>query len=167
MSNYYKVLEVESNATKDEITKAYRKLALKWHPDKHQNNKGEAAQKFQEISEAYETLSNPRKREEYDLQNFDSYQLPDDFLSDLTPLDPSDFFRDFFGDFWGDQFTIDSFPTTSSSNYRLTSLTKIVDGKKMQIKTKIENGQTIKEIFENDVLKSRMIDGVDQPLPLP
>jgi DnaJ-class molecular chaperone len=57
MVDYYKVLEVSKNATTAEIKKAYRKLALKWHPDKNQDNIEDATKKFKEISEAYEVLS--------------------------------------------------------------------------------------------------------------
>lgn len=57
MVDYYKVLEVNKNATTADIKKAYRKLALKWHPDKNPENQDEANRKFKEISEAYEVLS--------------------------------------------------------------------------------------------------------------
>jgi DnaJ-class molecular chaperone len=63
-SNYYEVLGVGKTASDDEIKKAYRVLCLKWHPDK--NKSTEAQSKFQEIGEAYETLSNPNKRAYYD-----------------------------------------------------------------------------------------------------
>lgn len=57
MVNYYKILCVQETATGDDIKKAYRQLALKWHPDKNPNNKEEAEKKFKQISEAYEVLS--------------------------------------------------------------------------------------------------------------
>ena len=57
MVDYYKVLEVNKNSTTADIKKAYRKLALKWHPDKNPDNQDEANRKFKEISEAYEILS--------------------------------------------------------------------------------------------------------------
>ncbi|MCK4836091.1 MAG: DnaJ domain-containing protein, partial [Candidatus Aminicenantes bacterium] len=63
--DYYKVLEVGKNASKGEIKKAYRKLAMKYHPDKNKDNK-EAEEKFKEISEAYAVLSNDEKRKQYD-----------------------------------------------------------------------------------------------------
>ncbi|XP_010264628.1 PREDICTED: dnaJ homolog subfamily B member 13-like [Nelumbo nucifera] len=64
--DYYKVLQVDRNAKEDDLKKAYRKLAMKWHPDKNPNNKKEAEAKFKQISEAYDVLSDPQKRAVYD-----------------------------------------------------------------------------------------------------
>ncbi|KAI4306447.1 hypothetical protein L6164_029722 [Bauhinia variegata] len=64
--DYYKVLQVDKKANDEDLKKAYRKLAMKWHPDKNPNNKKEAESKFKEISEAYEVLSDPQKRAIYD-----------------------------------------------------------------------------------------------------
>jgi len=63
--NYYEVLEISKDASDAEIKASYRKLAVKWHPDKNPNNK-EAEQKFAEISEAYGILKDPQKRKAYD-----------------------------------------------------------------------------------------------------
>ena len=63
--DYYEVLGVAKTASADEIKSAYRKLAMKWHPDRNPGNP-EAKEKFQEASEAYEVLSNPEKRQRYD-----------------------------------------------------------------------------------------------------
>lgn len=52
--DYYKVLQVDRNAKEDDLKKAYRKLAMKWHPDKNPNNKKDAEAKFKQISEAYD-----------------------------------------------------------------------------------------------------------------
>ena len=63
--DYYEVLGVSKTASADELKSAYRKLAMKWHPDRNPDNP-EAKEKFQEASEAYEVLSNPEKRQRYD-----------------------------------------------------------------------------------------------------
>ncbi|RWR76945.1 dnaJ subfamily B member 13-like protein [Cinnamomum micranthum f. kanehirae] len=64
--DYYKTLQVDRNAKDDDLKKAYRKLAMKWHPDKNPTNKKDAEAKFKQISEAYEVLSDPQKRAVYD-----------------------------------------------------------------------------------------------------
>jgi len=66
MTDFYEILEVEKTATDDEIKKSYRRLALKWHPDKNLTNKKQAEEKFKLISEAYEVLSDKDKRRKYD-----------------------------------------------------------------------------------------------------
>ncbi|KAI5633091.1 dnaJ domain-containing protein [Phthorimaea operculella] len=66
MVDYYRVLGVSRTATEAEIKKSYRKLALKWHPDKNPDNADEATRRFKEISEAYEVLSDESKRKLYD-----------------------------------------------------------------------------------------------------
>jgi len=64
--DYYNVLNISKDASKEEIKKAYRKLALKYHPDANPNNKEESEKKFKEIGEAYSVLSDPEKRARYD-----------------------------------------------------------------------------------------------------
>lgn len=63
--DYYKILGVQKTATAEEIKKAYRKMAVKYHPDKNPNNKA-AEEKFKEINEANEVLGDPEKRKKYD-----------------------------------------------------------------------------------------------------
>lgn len=64
--DYYEVLYVRRDATADEIKKSYRRLALKWHPDKNPDNKAAAEHQFKILGEAYEVLSDPAKRKIYD-----------------------------------------------------------------------------------------------------
>ncbi|KAA0166686.1 hypothetical protein FNF27_07056 [Cafeteria roenbergensis] len=66
MPDFYKVLGVSRSAGDDEIKKAYRKLAIKWHPDKNQHRRAESEAKFKEIAEAYDVLSDKEKRAIYD-----------------------------------------------------------------------------------------------------
>lgn len=73
-NDYYKVLEVERTATSDEISKAYRKLARKFHPDLNQDDKN-AKKRFQEVQQAYDCLNDPEKRKMYDQfgANYEQY----------------------------------------------------------------------------------------------
>jgi len=65
-SKYYDILWVDKNASSDEIKKAYRKKAMQYHPDRAKWNKSQAEKKFKEVWEAYETLSDPSKKKNYD-----------------------------------------------------------------------------------------------------
>ena len=67
--DYYKILGVGKNATEDEIKKAYRKLARKYHPDRNSGDK-QAEERFKEVSQAHDVLSDPDKRKEYDRPSF-------------------------------------------------------------------------------------------------
>ncbi|PVU90580.1 hypothetical protein BB559_000710 [Furculomyces boomerangus] len=65
--DYYKILDVPKTATEDQLKKAYKKMALKWHPDRHQGpDKDQAEKKFKEVSEAFEVLNDKQKRAVYD-----------------------------------------------------------------------------------------------------
>jgi len=88
-TEFYERLGVSENATLDEIKKAYRKLAVKYHPDKNPGDK-EAEEKFKEISEAYEVLSNEEKRSNYD-------RFGKGGLQGGGGVDPFDLFSSFFG----------------------------------------------------------------------
>ena len=69
--DYYEVLGISKSATDDEIKKAYRKIAIKYHPDRNPGNK-EAEEKFKEAAEAYDVLHDPQKRQQYDQFGFDA-----------------------------------------------------------------------------------------------
>jgi molecular chaperone DnaJ len=95
--DYYEVLEISKTATVEDIKKAYRKAALKHHPDKNAGNK-EAEQKFKEAAEAYEVLSDPEKRHRYDQHGHDG--LRGTTMHDYSHMDVSsieDLFSAFFG----------------------------------------------------------------------
>ncbi|GAA0143597.1 chaperone [Lithospermum erythrorhizon] len=111
--DYYKILGVDKNAKDDDLKKAYRKLAMKWHPDKNPDNKKEAEAKFKQISEAYDVLSDPQKREVYDQYGedglkggvpppgaggatyFSTGEGPTQFR--FSTRNPNDIFAEFFG----------------------------------------------------------------------
>lgn len=128
MANYYEILELNRAATLADVKKAYRKLALQWHPDKNPNNLEEANRRFQQICQAYEVLSDDKQRTAYDLKSaksaFKTYRykstspkspksppststpyfetsFDDDFPSHFKH--PHQIFREFFGtdDFFG------------------------------------------------------------------
>ena len=93
--DYYEILGVSKDATPEEIRKAYKKLAIKWHPDKHVDDKKEAEEKFKEIAGAYSVLSDPEKKREYDTGGMDFG------FDDFDNLDPFAMFEDFFGKIHG------------------------------------------------------------------
>ncbi len=98
--DYYKVLDIDRDATVDDVKKAYRKLARKLHPDLNPNDK-EAHKKFQEINEANEVLSDPEKRKKYDKYGKD-WQHAAEFEEQRKNARPEDFSRQGFtetGDF--------------------------------------------------------------------
>ncbi|XP_016126497.1 dnaJ homolog subfamily B member 6-like isoform X1 [Sinocyclocheilus grahami] len=125
--DYYVILGVQRNSSPDDIKKAYRKLALKWHPDKNPDNKEEAEKKFKQLSEAYEVLSDANKRNVYDRYGKEGLtpgggigggrgHFNNDHFGGFTFRNPEDVFREFFGGqdpfadfFGGDPFNDDFF----------------------------------------------------------
>ena len=172
--DYYEILGVKKDATEAEIRKAYRKLALKWHPDKNPDNKEEAEEKFKKINEAYSVLSDKNKRNQYDHGgihfDFGGFNADDIFKDFFGGKDPfSDFFKfddddDFFGggikfganfgsDFGGDfggEFHV-SFSSSSSSGSK-RSYTKSVNGKTIHRteETTIKDGKKQVIVTEKD-----------------
>ena len=123
--DYYEVLGVSRKAKSDEIKKAYRRLALKYHPDKNPGDK-EAEQKFKEAANAYEVLSNPEKRKMYDLRGyagledmgFHGFENNDDIFSS---------FGDIFGDIFGKRFYKESIGPQRGSDLRYNMTISFLD----------------------------------------
>ena len=104
--DYYEVLGVQKNATEAELKKAYRKLALQYHPDKNPNNH-EAEDKFKEAAEAYEVLTNPDKRSRYDQFGHAGMKGGAGFGGHRFGMSMDDTFSHF-GDIFGDSFGFSS-----------------------------------------------------------
>lgn len=105
--DFYSVLGVPRTAQPDELKKAYRKLAMKYHPDKNPGDK-KAEETFKEITEAYEVLSDPKKREMYDQYGFSSgaqgFPGGGGGFSGAAGGFDNESFQDIFGDIFGDVF---------------------------------------------------------------
>ncbi|XP_016986002.1 dnaJ homolog subfamily B member 6 isoform X2 [Drosophila rhopaloa] len=248
MVDYYKVLDLPRSATDSEVKKAYRKLALKWHPDKNPDNLDEANKRFHELSEAYEVLSDEKKRRIYDeygkdglgeraqsrshsrhhysTHDFDDFDIMGGFPFIFRP--PEEVFRECFGvnatfaeffrdpngysngtssssssrrnggssasrhhhphqhkfvspfgiNYFSNAFTPFSSMTSGNGSSGITHLssgptggvkrtstsTVFVNGKKLMTKRVVENGKETVFSYENDVLKSKTVNGVSQKL---
>jgi len=100
--DYYKILGLANNASADEIKKAYRKLAPKWHPDKNnvsEEHRLQAEKMFKDIGEAYQILSDPKKKQMYDngMDPNDPNSGFGDFGGHSGGIDPNEIFKVFFG----------------------------------------------------------------------
>lgn len=106
--NYYKILGVSKNAEGSEIKKAFRKQAMKYHPDRHKGDK-RAEEKFKEINEAYAVLSDPKKKKQYDMFGAEGFQQRFSQEDIFRNFDLGSIFRDMsfgaggdvFSDFFG------------------------------------------------------------------
>jgi len=205
---YYKTLGLGKDATPKDIKKAYRKLALKWHPDVCKEK--DAEEKFKKLAEAYEVLSDAKRRKEYDTPEPQSFftqrssgagpsrRSYTHSSQPFTFTNPFDLFKDFFGDRdpfadfgspmfsnrrsndnlgpFGDAFGfsssfgssgsgLGSFPAFGNmgnmgSGFSSTStMTKIVNGKKVTTKETVNGNQKTKEVYENDQLVSKIVNG--------
>lgn len=101
--DYYDVLGVPKKASQDEIKKAYRKLAMQFHPDRNPNDKS-AEEKFKEIGTAYAVLSDPAKRQQYDRFGHDMPGTSGGGSYGGMNVDPFEIFREFFGGAFGGSF---------------------------------------------------------------
>ncbi|SBS99978.1 40 kDa heat shock protein, putative, partial [Plasmodium malariae] len=99
--DYYTILGVSKDATENDIKKAYRKLAMMWHPDKHtdEKDKKDAEEKFKLVSEAYEVLSDPDKRRTYDLTGKEG--LNGNFFTEENMFQGGMNFADLINNFFG------------------------------------------------------------------
>jgi curved DNA-binding protein CbpA len=167
MSNYYEILEIDKNATIDDIKKNYKKLAFKWHPDKNQDNKAEAEKKFKDISKAYQILSDPNKRKIYDLTGTDEslqttsfkneQELFQEFFSNLKDQlfnnIPEDFMMGKFDDILGGpevKFTIHTFANIPSFEmFQDIPFFDMVDQTKNIFQNMKENVKEKKKIYED------------------
>ncbi len=139
--DYYDVLGVTKSASPEEIKKAYRKLALKYHPDRNKNNK-EAEGKFKEASEAYHVLSDKSRRSNYDQFGHAAFEGSAgrggfsnfDFSNIFSDIFGSDTFDDFFEGFGGSRRRKSSNFRGADLRYDLSiSLEDAYNGKKQEI----------------------------------
>lgn len=137
--NYYDILGVTKEATPEELKQAYRKLALQYHPDRNKDNPKAAEEKFKKINQAYETLSDPARKQQYDMTG------TDDPNSNFNGFDFGfggggqggfnfdDILKDMFGGFGGSQQQTRGSDIEESVNL---SFDEAYTGKKTTIKTK-------------------------------
>ena len=135
--SYYDELEVSKDATEEEIRRAFRKLAMEWHPDRNKSNK-EAERKFKEATAAYEALKDPQKRAAYDQYGHDAFRQGGmggaqgfgDFSGGF-----SDIFEEFFGGGFGSSSRKRGPSRGSDLRYNMSiSLQEAFTGKKTQIR---------------------------------
>ena len=117
--DYYDVLGVKKNSSADQIKSAYRKLAVKYHPDKNKGDKG-AEEKFKEASEAYHVLSNAERKQSYDNFGHAAFENNGGERGGFGNFDFSDSFSDIFEDFFGGNFG--GGRRSRKSNYRGSDL---------------------------------------------
>lgn len=140
LKNYYKILGVQRDATQQQIKKAYRKLAVQYHPDKNKGNK-QAQQKFKQISQAYSVLSDPQKKSQYDNPHirFNPFQNNSGF-GGFNTTNMQDVFNSVFGNSGFGGFTQNF--GNSNLNVRVTiSFQQMINGctKKIAYNRKINN----------------------------
>jgi DnaJ-class molecular chaperone len=167
-AEYYKKLDLQDNASEDEIKKAYKKMAIKWHPDKQNGKtdeeKKEAEEKFKEIAEAYEILTNKEK-----YANKQTFR-PNNF--NPGSINPHDIFNQIFRDMnmGPPPFNMGSHPFNMRPNVTIniprtmqgncvmrTSNVSIQNGKRVETIRETINGQTRQRIIVSD-LTSKIVN---------
>jgi len=137
--DYYEVLGVSRNASPDEIRRAYRRLALKYHPDNYRGDKAEAEAKFKELAEAYEVLSDPQRRALYD--RYGHAGLRGAGVHDFSAMDLGDIssmFADILGDLFGLGETFGGFGRRSRQTRRGYDLETQIDVTLQEVATGTE-----------------------------
>lgn len=140
--DYYDILGVSRNASTEEIKKAYRKLAIKYHPDKNPSNKKQAEEKFKEAAEAYEILGNQDKRQRYDQFGHTGINAGQS-ESSASGMSMEDIFANF-GDIFDGAF--------SGLGGNSRSRQRIFKGSDLRIRVKL----TLEEIFKGTEKKVRV-----------
>ena len=128
--DYYEILGVDRSASGDELKKAYRKVAMKYHPDRNPGDK-KAEDKFKEASEAFEVLSDQSKRQRYDQFGHSAEGLGDGFSGFSQGAGFGDIFGDIFGEFFGAngenaEDSVESAAQTSNTILKSTSRTQLL-----------------------------------------
>ena len=137
MADYYEILEVERTATEGEIKKAYRKLAIKYHPDKNPGDK-EAESKFKEIAQAYEVLGNAEKRQMYDQYGEAAFQNGGMGGGGQGFGNPFDIFRDVFSGMGGGRGGDSIFDSFFGGGFSRQDPNAPVDGNDLRYNLQIE-----------------------------
>lgn len=188
--NYYDVLNVSKDADNKAISEAYKKMALKWHPDKNPDNFDEANRQFQQISQAYQVLSDSEKRMRYDRGesiggrcfhdfDYDDEDDDDEYFSFFQFVTPEMLFRHFFRQYEerrafhthnrrdSRKSSVDSRNEKRNKNdghIKETCQTRTVNGKQWMTKTAYEDGKKVVTRYEDGELISKQIDGVFQKI---
>jgi DnaJ family protein A protein 2 len=152
--NYYEVLDVNKNSSLQDIKKQYKKLALKHHPDR-----GGDPEQFKKISEAYQILSDPQKRAEYDNPSPFAANMPSGRCHHPGFVDPDELFKHFFGSGFGNVHGIHGMPrggqvfqrsvsTTIRGNMKIETVTETKNGVRTETttQTNMKTGQSQRQV---------------------
>ncbi len=139
-TSFYKELELDNNASDDNVKKAYKKLAMKYHPDKNVENKEEAEKKFKKISEAYQILCD---KEKYIRENRGQMPQSRGMPSGFGFINPDELFKQFFEmnvGGGGMNININGMGMPMGGTVMRSSSTRFENGKKIETITEVING---------------------------